>query len=106
MATKATKAPLTKVEIKEAKAALKQALLNVNNEFAKFVADNIAAAKNLTVAKKEADKAVAAAQKAYDASLNKRAKAEAVAIKGREKVAAQLAALEPVKAEPVEVVEE
>ena len=51
----------------------------------------------VAAAKKEADKAVAAAQKAVDAAAKKLEKATAAADKGRAKINAQLAALEPVK---------
>ena len=94
---KATKT-LSKAEIKEAKTNLKAALGVVNTEHSKFVSDHKAAAKALAAAKKEADKAVAAAQKVVDAAAKKLEKATAAADKGRAKIAAQLAALEP--AEP------
>ena len=95
------KAPktLSKAEIKDAKNNLKAALKVVNDEHNKFVSDHKAAEKALAVAKKEADKAVAAAQKIVDAATKKLEKATAAADKGRAKIAAQLAALEPA-AEP------
>lgn len=95
------KAPktLSKAEIKDAKNNLKAALKVVNDEHNKFVSDHKAAEKALAVAKKEADKAVAAAQKIVDAAAKKLEKATAAADKGRAKIAAQLAALEPA-AEP------
>ena len=93
------KAPktLSKAEIKEAKTNLKAALGVVNTEHCKFMSDLKAAEKALAAAKKEADKAVAAAQKAVDAAAKKLEKATAAADKGRAKINAQLAALEPVK---------
>ncbi|PTT35454.1 hypothetical protein DBR23_23395 [Acidovorax sp. HMWF018] len=95
------KAPktLSKAEIKDAKINLKAALKVVNDEHSKFVSDHKAAEKTLAVAKKEAEKAVAVAQKAVDAAAKKLEKATAAADKGRAKINAQLAALEPA-AEP------
>ncbi len=93
---KATKT-LSKAEIKEAKTNLKAALGVVNTEHSKFVSDHKAAEKALAAAKKESDKAVAAAQKAVDAAAKKLEKATAAADKGRAKINAQLAALEPAK---------
>lgn len=91
---KATKT-LSKAEIKEAKTNLKAALKVVNDEHGKYVSDHKAAEKALAAAKKEADKAVATAQKAVDAAAKKLEKATAAADKGRAKINAQLAALEP-----------
>lgn len=82
---KATKI-LSKAEIKEAKTNLKAALGVVNTEHSKFVSDH-----------KAAEKALAAAQKAVDAAAKKLEKATAAADKGRAKINAQLAALEPAK---------
>lgn len=96
---KATKT-LTKDEIKARKAELKTALGTINAEHAKFVSDHKAADKALAEAKKAADKAVAAAQKVVDGATKKLEKATAAADKGRAKVAAELASLEPVKTEP------
>lgn len=98
------KAPktLSKAEIKDAKNNLKAALKVVNDEHNKFVSDHKAAEKALVAAKKEADKAVAAAQKIVDAAAKKLEKATAAADKGRAKINAQLAALEPA-AEPAPV---
>lgn len=91
------KAPktLSKAEIKDAKNNLKTALKVVNDEHNKFVSDHKATEKALAAAKKEADKAVAAAQKIVDAAAKKLEKATVAADKGRAKIAAQLAALEP-----------
>lgn len=90
---------LTKEEIKARKAELKTALGVINTEHGKFVSDHKAAEKALADAKKAADKATAAAQKAVDAAAKKLGKATASADKGRAKIAAELATLEPVKAE-------
>ena len=90
---------LSKAEIKDAKTNLKAALKVVNDEHGKYVSDHKAAEKALTAAKKEADKVVGAAQKAVDAAAKKLEKATAAADKGRAKIDAQLAALEPA-AEP------
>ncbi len=91
------KAPktLSKAEIKDAKTNLKAALKVVNDTHSKFVSDHKAAEKTLAAAKKEADKAIAAAQKAVDAAAKKLETATAAADKGRAKIDAQLAALEP-----------
>ena len=87
---------LSKAELKDAKNNLKAALKVVNDEHGKFVSDHKAAEKALAAAKKEADKVIAAAQKSVDATGKKLEKATAAADKGRAKIAAQLAALEPV----------
>lgn len=95
MAKQAIKSP---AEIKAAKVELKEALKVVNTEHAKFVSDHKAAEKALVAAKKEADKAVAAAQKLVDAAAKKLEKATAAADKGRAKIEAKLAELNPAPA--------
>ena len=87
---------LSKAELKDAKNNLKAALAVVNVEHSKFVSDHKAAEKALAAIHKESSKAVAVAQKAVDAAGKKLEKATAAADKGRAKIAAQLAALEPV----------
>ncbi len=92
------KAPKTPAEIKAEKASLKAALKLVNEEHGKFVSDMKAAEKTVAAVKKEADKAVAAAQKIADSAVRKLDKATAAANKGRAKIEAKLAALEPASA--------
>lgn len=92
------KAPKTAAEIKAEKAQLKDALKVVNTEHGKFVSDYKAAEKTVAAAKKEADKTIAAAQKVANSAAKKLDKATAAADKGRAKIEAKLAALEPASA--------
>lgn len=92
-------APLTPAEIKTAKANLKTAL-RVNAETLKPYQVSLKEAfAAVATAKKEADKAMTAAQKLHTAAEAKFAKAKAASDEGVAKINAKLAALEPAAAE-------
>ena len=89
------KTPLTKVEIKTKLAELKAAAKLVNEEHGKFVADHKAAERLLAGARKDADKAVAAAAKVVDAAAKKLEKATSAKEKGLAKIDKEMLALSP-----------
>lgn len=89
------KKTLTPAETKVAIKDVKQALKNHAATLTPFTSDVKAADKALAEAKKTAEKAVAAAQKAVDVANTKLTKATAAHDKGKAKLDAQLAALQP-----------
>jgi hypothetical protein len=93
---------LSAAEKKEAKAGLKLALQNVNTEHGKFVSDHKSAVKAHATLVKETTKSTTVSLKAVELANKKLEKASASATVGREKIAAKLAALEPVAAKEVE----
>ncbi|MBS0454030.1 MAG: hypothetical protein JSS14_22230 [Proteobacteria bacterium] len=88
---------LTPAEKKAKKADLKVALKVINDEHAKYVSDSKAADKALKDLLKEQAKAVNAQSKVVNDAAKKLAKATEAAEKGRAKIQAQLADLEPAK---------
>lgn len=80
----ATKKTLSPAEVKFVIKGIKAALRDQKEALAPFASDV-----------KAAEKAAAAATKALNAALAKKAKAEAAAAKGAEKLNAKLAALQP-----------
>lgn len=90
-----TKSP---AEIKAARKDLQAAIKTINDGLKPHEAAAKEAEKALALAKKEADKAVAAAQKTAAAAAAKLQKAKDAADKGRAKLEAKLAELEPAAA--------